>query len=495
MKIKRLFRHYNDSLVGYLPIKIFDDLAGILALKLYVHLFVPAEFGRYGIYFATISILYLMGIGWISMAGFRFSKELATGESTTKENFFSTIVYACASIFLVISVIAVSTLALLPNVLNIDSLALRVGFLLTLVILLLGYSMNQLFINLLLYLDERALNIKLVLLCAILKPILTLVLYYLMNGHIISLILGQGLVDVVLGTIAIKRLGIFRYLSFKSFDKLLLKRFMTYGYPLIGLSLVMFLLNFSDQYIITIFQGDAANGIYKANYTIAASVFTMIMLGMNRSVFPKILKFWNDHDEEGAKRTISFGFKYFIIIAIPASTGLYMMSEYLSKLFLETSYTPGHSIIGIIAFAMVFYGMSEYANKGYELKGSTVPIFIHCMIAAIINMILNIILVPKYGYIVAAYTTLIGFFVYFLLSFFRRSEILRWHIGFSIIIKLLVINGLMVGVIIGLQSFLPMNLLSFIIIIVSAIIVYGIGIMLFGLLKEEIARYSVKQSE
>jgi hypothetical protein len=53
----------------------------------------------------------------------------------------------------------------------------------------------------------------------------------------------------------------------------------------------------------------------------------------------------------------------------------------------------------------------------------------------------------------------------------------------------------MVGVIILLQSFLPMNLLSFIIIIVSAIAVYGIGILLFGILKEEISRFSLKQSK
>lgn len=487
-QLRGLLKKYEESLVGYLPIKIIDGLILMVTLKVYVNIFSLEEFGRYSIYSKTVSMLYLFTLGWIGTAGFRFAKAYA-GPNLDKEKsreekqtYYSTIVFTYSVI--VLGIILGSSLLtyVMPELLYDEGLRL----LFPLIILLIGSSMNQLFLTLLIYLDEVRLNMRLVLLASLLKVLMTYVFYLLTDGHIMSILISHGLVDMVLSMIAIHRLKIYRYIRMNAISKVIIKKFMAYGYPLIGLSLIMFLLNSSDQYVVTLVSGNSANAIYAANYTVAASLFTLITMGMNRGVYPRALKFWHAGDLVNAKATISQGFKYFLLIALPAATGLYMISDFISELFLDHAYIQGHRVIGIIAMAMLFYGMSEYMNKGHELKGYTVPIFIHCLIATIINISLNLLLIPQYGFIAAAYTTLIGFFVYFVLSFIRRAKILSWSVDYKSIIRILMANGLMVGMILFAKDLVTNTGLALIITMISAIIVYVLGILIFGVLKEEI---------
>lgn len=476
-RIKKL----QNSLVGYLPIKVLDGIIGMLTLKVYVSLFEPELFGQYSIYNITISMLYLVVIGWLGMASFRFSGSMIGDDNKSKTYFTSLITAYLITLFSLI-VISIIGVLIFPGMINNGGITVVISILL----LLIGYSMNQLFITLLIYTEKRALNIKLVLLASIFKLILTVILYYGLEGSVISILISHGSIDIILGFVAVKALGVHKYFNIKYLDHELLKTLFSYGYPLIGLSLVMFLLNFSDQYVIKIVDGDAANGIYKANYSVASSVFMMIMIGMNRSVYPNALKHWNKKEFMQAEGVVSKGFQYFLMIALPSAVGLIMVSDYISAIFLSADYVDGYRVIGVIAASMVFYGMSEYFNKGYELEGNTLPIFIHCLLAAIVNIVLNIVLIPKFGYEVAAYTTLIGFVFYFLLSAFRRAKACRWKMRPSVLVKIILANGIMYLVILVLKYLVSPGWLGLAFIVISAIMVYGVSVLLLGLLNEEL---------
>lgn len=486
-KLKGLFKKYENSIVGYLPVKIVEGVVMMLMLKIYVNIFSREQYGYYSVYNKTVNVMYLMVIGWIGMASFRYIKAYMDKDSD-KERFYSTVFFSYITLMITIVVISLGVYLFAPH--------LIVGGFRTyfaMLVLLLGYGLNQLFITLLIYQNKQRLNMLLVLLASPLKLALTYGLYILLDGQMISILLSHGLVDIILGSIALNRLQVLKHITIKQIDKKIIKEFIGYGYPLIGLSLVMFLLNSSDQYVIIGYDGPKSNAVYAANYSVAASIFTMITMGMNRGVYPKALGFWQAGDEINAKRTVSQGFKFFFLIATASATGLMLVSEYISKLFLEASYVEGHMIIGIIAFSMVFYGMSEYMNKGYELRGYTVPIFIHCLIAAGVNVILNLVLVPKFGYQAAAYTTLIGFTTYFLLSLIRRDKGFIWSLPKMDMAKIVLASMMMYLVAFIIKGYLSTSIVSLLIVMTISVIVYGLMILGLGVLKEEIKELKSKR--
>lgn len=486
-KLKALFKKYENSIVGYLPVKIVEGVVMMLMLKIYVNIFSQEQYGYYSVYNKTVNVMYLMVIGWIGMASFRYIKAYMDNDSE-KERFYSTVFFSYVTLMLAIVLMALLVFSLAPHMV--------VGGYKTyfaMMVLLLGYGLNQLFITLLIYQNKQRLNMLLVLLASPLKLGLTYVFYRLSDGQMISILLSHGLIDIVLASIAINRLEVFNYISIKQIDKTIIKEFIGYGYPLIGLSLVMFLLNSSDQYVIIGYDGPESNAVYAANYSVAASIFTMITMGMNRGVYPKALGFWQQGDEINAKRTVSQGFKFFLLIATASATGLMLVSESISTLFLETNYAEGHIVIGVIAFSMVFYGMSEYMNKGYELRGYTVPIFIHCLIAATVNVLLNLVLVPRFGYQAAAYTTLIGFITYFLLSYIRRDKGFIWSLPVIDMVKIVIASLTMYLVATVIKGYLNTSIWSLLVVMCVSVVVYAVMIYVLGVLKEEIKEIKSKR--
>lgn len=487
-KLKHIYKHYNDSLISYLPIKLFDGIIGMIALKIYVTLFIPDAYGEYGVYLITVNMVYLVVMGWVSTSGKRFVEEYIGQGKDGKKVFYTTTFITFMGLYVVIAGLSLLVLQVWPGLTYMRG----TGFNISLMIMLLGYSFSSMFVVMLLHVGERKLNVWLIVIGSVLKPAMTIFFHIISNGNIISIILAQGIVDLGLGFVALRRLRVFSHIDLSVYDRKLLSRLLKFGYPLIGLNLVLFLLNFSDQYVITLFIDKAANGIYKANYTVPSSVMTMLMVGIIRTVYPRTISHWNQGDRKEAGRTVSLGFKYFTMIGFPAAVGIFMLSEDLAILLLESKYVEGYQVMGLVGFAMVLYGMSDYANKGYEMNGHTANVFLHGFIAATVNLILNFVLVPKYGYVAAAYTTLAGFFTYFTLSYIRRAKELPWHIDGISFLKVLASSLVMALAVKIMQIYLPSNILMTMASVVVGVIVYFVCVILTGLLKEEITRFKHK---
>ncbi len=160
----------------------------------------------------------------------------------------------------------------------------------------------------------------------------------------------------------------------------------------------------------------------------------------------KLLTAWGKESKKEAGRILSFGIKTYILLGLPAATGMLLLSKDIGQIIIAKEYEAGYAVIGIVAFGMFFLNLADYMNKEWELSKNTRPIFINSLIAAVVNLGLNLILIPKYGLIMAAYTTLVASIIYFVTSGVRRKKILEVVIEkkylFSVIFANLVIEYL-----------------------------------------------------
>ncbi len=453
--MKNVFRRVLNSGMGYLPFKIIEGIFGIISLSMYSYLLTIDAYGNYGIVNNTMMIIYLLSIGWFVFVAIRYVKEQKT--ITDKENFYSNVLALQGIVLACLILIYITFGSGLIIAFEYDKILL-----LTYILFFGGYALTQFYTHLLLYIDRRLMNVIIVVLSAVLKPILVFTLYKLSVPLIYILFIGHGLVDLVMGLIAFVTVKPYKYFKSSAVNKAKFREFFNYGFPLIGLTLTMYVLNVSDRYIIRFFYSKSEVGLYTPNYSLASAAFLMISYGLSRGFYPRLLTAWKDKDIIRTEEILASGIKNFLFIALPATTGMVLLSKTIGEAFISEKYAQGYSVIGFVAIGMFFLGLAEYANKEWELNGNTKPIFKNSIIAAFVNLVFNFIFIPIYGFIAAAVTTSFSFVIYFLICIINRKKEIHYGLNIREIISIIIANLVMIIAVVlsGMLNLSPMPLLA-----------------------------------
>lgn len=187
--------------------------------------------------------------------------------------------------------------------------------------------------------------------------------------------------------------------------------------PLVGYSVATQILNTSDRIMIGKIIDNSAVGIYGTLYTVS-SLSIMVWSALNSSFEPYLYQ--NMSKEDHKIKEISLGLLglYGVIANI-----LIFCAPEIVKILTTKEYYESIVIMPPIAAGIFFIAVSNlYSNILVYLK-KTQYIMIASGIAAILNVILNAIFILKFGYIAAAYTTLIAYIIMaFILIISARYE-------------------------------------------------------------------------
>lgn len=414
-RIRSVIGRFFHSSMGYLPFKIIEGIFGIVSLSIYSFILTPEQYGKYGTVNSAVMLIYLLSIGWLFFISIRRIQGLHTPEE--KKEFFT-------NVFFIQFVVSAILLGLyLTGVVGITWFGKTDLWLwISILVFFGGYMLNQYYVGLLLYVERRLENVIITVLMSLLKPLLVYLFYKSGIESSYIIFLGHGIVEIFLGGYAFLLVRPYAFFDKKLLKKGFLKETFQYGFPLIGLTLTMYILNLSDRYMILFFRSEYEVGLYVSNYMIASSAFIMISYGLSRGFLPKLMAAWNHNEKEKAFCILADGIKNFVFLALPAAVGMLLLAHKIGALVVDERYQEGYGIIGIVALGMLFLGLAEYANKGWELTSNTRPIFFHSLIAALCNIVLNLIFIPIFGFKSGAYTTAVAFFIYFVISYGRRNK-------------------------------------------------------------------------
>ncbi len=191
-----------------------------------------------------------------------------------------------------------------------------------------------------------------------------------------------------------------------------IKESLKFTLPLIPHHVAQLALTQSDLLMISYFVGASKAGIYSMSYTIGNLAFTMLN---------QIMATWSpwsyrrmSNKEYGQVKINS---KYMFLIAAYISLGLIIISPEVVKILLTSSYKDSVYIIPVLVVAMYVQFLYLFMYDINYFKGNTKTVAISSICAALINVILNLLLIPLVGYIAAGYTTLIGYLFLFLFNY------------------------------------------------------------------------------
>ena len=201
------------------------------------------------------------------------------------------------------------------------------------------------------------------------------------------------------------------------FDKPLLKRMLRYSWPILVLGIAGILNQTADK-ILFPFIYEAADqkqqlGIYGAAAKIAM-IMALITQAFRYAYEPFVFGKSEDKDN---KETYAKAMKYFIIFTLLAFLAVIAWMEFL-KYIIARDYWDGLQVVSIVMAAEIMMGIYFNLSFWYKLIDKTIWGAIFSGIGCGVLILVNVLFVPKYGYMACAWGGFAGYGTAMLLSYF-----------------------------------------------------------------------------
>lgn len=256
--------------------------------------------------------------------------------------------------------------------------------------------------------EEAVKRTLLMVLPNLLGAILSVILISMLQGERhYGRIIGTCFSTVVFG-IGIMAYYLIKYRSYIRKD--IWQYALTLSIPLIFHGLACNILGASDRTIITYYRGAAETGVYSLIYNL--SMVANVVTSSAESVWlPKMTQTLVDKNYKKTNEDI----KVYVYVVTFAFCGLLTIAPELVYILGGDEYMSGlNMVFPIVASSFIMFMYSVYVNIEYFYKKTNI-IAIATFVAAGLNLLLNFIFIPMFGAVAAAYTTLISYFVSFVL--------------------------------------------------------------------------------
>ena len=222
-----------------------------------------------------------------------------------------------------------------------------------------------------------------------------------LQGWLISFLVSQL---ITVGYLVL-RCGVLKKVSIRYIDKEYLRVFFRFCAPLIPTAAMWWVMNASDRYMIAIFIGASANGIY----AVANKLPTIL------SVFENVFyQAWqttaiSTMEDENRDKIYSDIFNQYLRFLSVGVIGLLFIGKPLIFGLFASDYSDAWKCLAPLILGVLFHALASNLGTLYSVFKDTNGALYSSAIGAGTNIILNLICIPVWGIIGAAITTLIGY--------------------------------------------------------------------------------------
>jgi len=241
-----------------------------------------------------------------------------------------------------------------------------------------------------------------------------------------------------------------------------------YSLPIIPHMLSIYIYMYSDRLILQRYVPLSDIGIYSIAGTFAY-VLLVIVNSTTAAYSPRFLKLAEENADKARSETNRFiEFWWMMVLVILA--GYFFLSGFVVRFMTTAKYYLCIPLIPILASAYIFRGLYCFAAGSLFHKERTQFIPVISFSAAIVNVIINIIFIPKFGIFAAAWSTVVSYGVTFALSYYFSRKIFPIFFPWAkmqksayLLLALIVLTKLFTGIFrVNLATDLSVNMLMFV---------------------------------
>jgi O-antigen/teichoic acid export membrane protein len=385
---RRLFGYFPASLVGGLA-----SFGGVFALT---RLLTPAEYGFYALALTTMGVIYTLSITWAEAAAYRFAS-VAEVRGQTPDHIRTVMALLAASSAVGIALMLGSILIATDPMLRL-ALAAAMTTLIVTPLVNAAQEMNRA--------QQRVARYSTLRVCQDIGAFLlgTFLAWRTGLGPA-SPFVGLASVLAVLATIEGARL--WRDSRGGRFQQSRVRPYLAYGMPVAFALVLNIALDAGDRFLIALFLGPEAVGIYAAGYGVADKSVGLICIWAAAAGSPLMMQAWERGGPLAMREVSTHVARTLMLVAAPAATGLALVATPLSEVMIgEEMRTQAAAIMPWIALSGLINGfVLHYVSEAFQLSHRTALRAWLMLAPAVANIALNAILLPWIGLMGAVYAT------------------------------------------------------------------------------------------
>src|SRR6266540_3804220 len=193
------------------------------------------------------------------------------------------------------------------------------------------------------------------------------------------------------------------------FDRQVFRRMTEFGMPFVPSVIALSAIDFSDRFFIVRLRDQHELGLYAIGVRISAAL--IFLLGAFRTAWPAFA--YSIRDVREARRTYGFVLTYVTFGSAWGALALGLGSPWLVRLLTTPDFYRGSRVVPLLAFAFVVFGAYVIVVTSIGRAGRRGSNWIVTGAAALLNVVLNLILIPPYGMVGAAVSMLVSYFAMF----------------------------------------------------------------------------------
>jgi O-antigen/teichoic acid export membrane protein/glycosyltransferase involved in cell wall biosynthesis len=393
-QLRRLGKHSAIYGIGGLVSRVI----AVLLLPIYTRYLTPADYGKIETLLALTTVMGLVLRAGITSAFFRFyfdADDHAGRVRVLRTSFWFTM--GSATLGLVLLLMFASPLSTL--LFGTDSAADLVSA----AGVALWATVNYEQLTALFRVEERSVAFVVASLFNIFLTIsMTLLLVVTFDQGPLGVIVGNftGTLVVYLALLGYRReqLGL-------EFDRGLLREMNRFGIPLVPTALFLWVTNFSDRIFLVKLASVSEAGLYSVGVRVASAM--VLLLTAFRTAWPAFAYSIRDDDE--ARRTYAYVLSYLTVVTAWVALALTLLSPWIVDLLAADAFAESASVVGPLAFSTVAYGAYIVIAIGVGRSRRTQFNWVVTGFAAVVNLVLNLTLIPRYGMMGAAVATVAAY--------------------------------------------------------------------------------------
>lgn len=384
-------------LFGYFPASLAGGLASFGAVYALTRLLSPAEYGFYALALTTMGIVYTLSVTWAEAAAYRFAGAAQT--AIARASHIRTIMaLLAASAGLAIALMSCAILITADPMLRMALTAAMSTMVLTPLVNA-AQEMNRA--------QHRVSRYS------TLRVIQDLGAFALGTFLAWQTGLGAaapfvGLASVLALLAAIEGSRLWRESRGGRFDQTRIKPYLAYGVPVAIALALNIALDAGDRFLIALFLGPEAVGVYAAGYGVADKTVGLLCIWAAAAGGPMMMAAWESDGPQAVREVSAQVARTLMLVAAPAATGLALVAQPLADVMIgEGMRAQAAQIIPWIALSGLINGfVLHYVSEAFQLSRRTGLRAGLMVIPAVANVGLNAVLLPWIGLMGAVYSTL-----------------------------------------------------------------------------------------
>jgi O-antigen/teichoic acid export membrane protein len=211
------------------------------------------------------------------------------------------------------------------------------------------------------------------------------------------------------------------------------RRWIAYGVPASMASIVLWALIFVDRYLLAALKNAAAVGVYTIGNTLGDKVVMVPMFAFATAATPLLIMEFERRGRRDVERLLRSYTRFVFLVGVPCIAFITAAGPNIVTIIAGlhyAEYAPAAKVAPIVAVGSLIFALAGMANTGLAVARRTKYLIVSSIIGLSVNVLANLILIPRFGIEGAAVATPIGNLAYLLATYHWSRRYATWRIPY-----------------------------------------------------------------